>query len=194
MNKWATVTQLVNGRAREILQNYVNTVLLCHIWWVASCWVTLMDVVNSPCAQGYMLHLNRFSFFMCKHSHTQNVAICSQKNTILISFCCSFSTSAHQRSSKERILRMRYAPSLEPATVEGGGASSSWDQCCCFFGPKVIVLFISNKNLKVGTDHSPVETVTLPVTPLAPWNLRQKRMAWGMAQSVMFDIYQLTSI
>lgn len=136
MNKWATVTQLVNGRAREVLQNYVNTVLLCHIWWVASCWVTLMDVVNSPCAQGYMLHLNRFSFFMYKHSYTQNFAICSQKNTILISFCCSFSTSAHQRSSKERILRMRYFPSLEPATVEGGDASSSWDQCCCFFWPQ----------------------------------------------------------
>lgn len=45
MNKLATVEQLVNGRARKILQNYPNAVLPHHVQWGRYCWDKLVGVI-----------------------------------------------------------------------------------------------------------------------------------------------------
>lgn len=54
MNKLATAEQLVNGRARKILQNHVNTLLPHHIQWVMYHQVKLMALIVPL----YVLHLD----------------------------------------------------------------------------------------------------------------------------------------
>lgn len=140
MNKLATVTQLVNCRARKILlQNYVNTILLYHIQWAICFWVKLVVVTVLSLCQGYVTPDNRkLLLIFLGYIHTLKHTKCHLLEKYCLNFlcCCQYSPSAHQNSSKERILTKKYAPFLEPDTVEGGDASSSWDQW--FFLPEVM--------------------------------------------------------